>query len=50
LKKKRLKYFLDTEFIERPCSITLISIGIKCEDGREYYQISSEFDYDDANE
>lgn len=38
------RYFLDTEFIEYPNSIELISIGIKCEDGRKYYAISSEFD------
>ena len=39
-----MKYFLDTEFIEFPNQIHLISIGIKCEDGRKYYAISSEFD------
>lgn len=38
-----MKYFLDTEFIERPNYIHLISIGIVCEDGREYYAISREF-------
>ena len=38
------RYFLDTEFIERPGTIELISIGIKCEDGRKYYAISNEFD------
>lgn len=39
-----MKYFLDTEFIEYPNTIDLISIGIVAEDGREYYAISSEFD------
>ena len=39
-----MKYFLDTEFIERPNTIQLISIGIVCEDGREYHAISSEYD------
>ena len=37
-------YFLDTEFWERPCQIDLISIGIVCEDGREYYAESNEID------
>ena len=43
-------YFLDTEFIEHPNTIQLISIGIVSEDGREYYAVSSEFNYDDADE
>jgi len=54
-----MKYFIDTEFIEgfykplfgkRRHFIDLISIGIKCEDGREYYAISKEFNYKDADE
>lgn len=45
-----MKYFIDTEFIEIPGSIQLISIGIRCEDGREYYAVSSEFNPYDANE
>ena len=44
-----MKYFLDTEFIEYPNSIELISIGIVSEDGREYYAISSEYNYDNAS-
>lgn len=32
-----MKYFLDTEFYERPKTIELISIGVVCEDGREFY-------------
>lgn len=39
-----MKYFLDTEFIDKPNTIDLISIGIVAEDGREYYAISTEFD------
>lgn len=31
------RYFLDTEFIEDGKTIDLISIGIVCDDGREYY-------------
>jgi hypothetical protein len=45
-----MKYFLDTEFIEKPNTIQLISIGIVAEDGREYYAISSEYNYNDADD
>lgn len=45
-----MKYFLDTEFIEYPCCIELISIGIKCEDGRTFYAISKDFDPSKASE
>lgn len=54
-----MKFFLDTEFIEgfkKPLFekkrhfIDLISIGIVCEDGREYYAISNEFNPKDADE
>ena len=31
------RYFFDTEFIEDGRTIDLISIGIVCEDGREFY-------------
>lgn len=53
-----MKYFLDTEFIEgfhKPLFgkkrhfIDLISIGIVCEDGREYYAVSNEFNPKDAD-
>ena len=52
------KYFIDTEFIEdfhKPLFgkkrhfIDLISIGIVAEDGREYYAISNEWNYNDAD-
>lgn len=54
-----MKYFIDTEFIEgfhKPLFgkkrhfIDLISIGIVCEDGREYYAISNEYNPKDADE
>lgn len=54
-----MKYFLDTEFIEgfhkpmfgkRRHFIDLISIGIVCEDGREYYAVSNEFKEKDADQ
>jgi len=53
-----MKYFIDTEFIEgfhkplfgkRRHFIDIISIGIVAEDGREYYAVSSEYDYKKAD-
>jgi hypothetical protein len=44
-----MKYFLDTEFIEKPCTIELISIGIVSEDGRELYLESSDVDLTDVD-
>jgi hypothetical protein len=32
-----MRYWIDTEFIERPFAIDLISIGLAAEDGREFY-------------
>lgn len=46
----RTRYYLDTEFIERPGLLDLISIGVACEDGREFYAVSSEFDESQASE
>lgn len=45
-----MKYFIDCEFIDKPFNLQLISIGIVCEDGREYYAVSSEYNYYDADE
>jgi 3' exoribonuclease, RNase T-like len=47
-----MKFFLDTEFIERGRNypVTLVSIGIVAEDGREFYAISSEFDPNTASQ
>src|SRR4051812_50216271 len=39
-----MKYWMDTEFIERPYTIDLISIGLVAEDGREFYAESSGVD------
>lgn len=39
-------YCYDTEFLEDGHTIDLISIGIVCEDGREYYAINSDADWD----
>lgn len=53
-----MKYFFDTEFIEgfrkplfgkRSHFIDLISIGIVAENGRKFYQISCEYNYNDAD-
>jgi hypothetical protein len=38
------RYFFDTEFLEDGRTIELVSIGVVCEDGREFYAVSSEFD------
>lgn len=47
-----MKYFIDEEFIEsgpfKP--IQLISIGLVCEDGRELYAVSNQFEPDDASQ
>jgi 3' exoribonuclease, RNase T-like len=44
-----MKYFLDTEFIEDGKTIDLISIGIVCEDGREFYGINWNCNFELAN-
>ncbi len=44
-----MKYWIDTEFIERPCTIDLISAGLVAEDGREFYAESSEVDWSKAS-
>ncbi len=36
------RYAYDTEFLEDGRTIELISIGIVCEDGREYYAVNSD--------
>jgi len=45
-----MNYYLDTEFIEKPGSIQLISIGITDEKGNDFYAVSSEFNEADAND
>jgi hypothetical protein len=55
-----MRYFIDTEFIEgffqssfstkQRHYIDLISIGIVCEDGREYHAISREYRYKEASD
>lgn len=41
-----MRYFYDTEFLEDGSTIALISIGIVCEDGREYYAVNSDAPWD----
>ena len=45
-----MKYFLDTEFIEQPGFMQLISIGIVAEDGRTFYAENMSFDEREASE
>jgi 3' exoribonuclease, RNase T-like len=45
-----MKYWIDTEFLERPYTIDLISIGLVAEDGREFYAESSEVDWTKASQ
>ena len=45
-----MKYWIDTEFIEHPWSIELISIALVAEDGREFYAESSEVDWSRASQ
>jgi hypothetical protein len=45
-----MKYWIDTEFVERPCTIDMISVGLVAEDGREFYAESSEVDWAKASE
>jgi hypothetical protein len=45
-----MRYFLDTEFIEDGKTIDLISIGIVCEDGREYYALNWDCDWTKASD
>jgi hypothetical protein len=40
-----MKYFLDTEFYENGTTIDLISIGVVCEDGREFYGVNAECNF-----
>lgn len=45
-----MRYYLDTEFIERPCTIDLLSIALVREDGLEMYLVSSDCDQSLAND
>ena len=45
-----MKFFLDEEFIEDGRTIDLVSIGVVCENGQEFYAQSSEFDASKASD
>lgn len=45
-----LRYYIDTEFIENGRTIDLISIGIVCDDGREYYAEVDEVSWGTADQ
>jgi hypothetical protein len=44
------RYFLDTEFIEDGTTIDLISIGVVCDDGREFYAEAADVDWSKADQ
>lgn len=44
------RYWFDTEFIEDGHTIDLLSIGVVCEDGREYYAVSGDADLSKAGD
>jgi hypothetical protein len=44
-----MRYFLDTEFIEAPGHLDLISIGVVAEDGREFYGENAAVDWSRAS-
>lgn len=44
------RYYLDTEFIEKPGRITLISIAIVDDFDNEYYSLSNEYDFHQASD
>jgi hypothetical protein len=46
---KKRRFWYDTEFIEYPSTIDLISIGIVADDGREFYGINFDCDFEQAN-
>lgn len=41
-----MRYFYDTEFLDNGVTVDLISIGIVAEDGREYYAVNKDADWD----
>jgi hypothetical protein len=45
-----MKYYIDTEFIEDGFTIELISIGIVCEDGRDFYAENTDCDLNRASD
>lgn len=44
-----MRFFLDTEFMESPGHLELLSIAIVAEDGREFYSINRDANFSQAN-
>jgi hypothetical protein len=44
------RYYLDSEFVEDGLTIDLVSIGIVCEDGREFYAENSDVNLTKASD
>jgi hypothetical protein len=45
-----MRYFIDTEFNESRDKLDLISIGIVAEDGREFYAVNRDCDFDKSSD
>lgn len=45
-----MKYIFDIKYIEKKGKIDLISIGILCEDGREFYAINEDCNFSKADD
>lgn len=41
----KTRYFYDCEFLEDGKTIDLLSVGIRCDDGREYYAVNRSADW-----
>ena len=39
-----MRFYYDLEFGDTASVVSLVSVGVVAEDGREYYAVSSEFD------
>lgn len=50
IKPDRTRYWFDTEFMEDGNVIELLSIGVACEDGRDFYAESADADWNHAND
>ena len=45
-----MKYIFDTKYIESKGNIDLVSVGIVCEDGREFYAINEDCNFSKATD
>lgn len=44
----KVRYFLDEEFIERPCTIDLLSVALVRQDGKSLYRVNADADLSKA--